>query len=435
MKFSLDICEEIFEIDEFNKIKTNYKCPLVYCFYNKLNKKLYIGSSNNMLRRFVNYYLAIDKRYSFHSVLLKRAFNKYKREGFLFCIIEKLPKNSTKEFIIAREQYFIDLFNPVCPKGYNLCSIANSNAGRKVSKSTRKKLSLANIKNPTNAKLQKHQIIEIFLDFIKYKNYKYICSKYGIKSKTVEQILHRRTWRHVKIEKDILDKAASLFQTPKTTLKQAKRICKLLLKKNLSCNKISKLVGVCRVSVENINKGLTFPQFKEKYAPNSSHIYIPDNIPISDKQINKIIKDYKDDIILKDLSIKYKINKATIRKVLQKNNVFNPVMLPITYETAFKIGEMLLNNKSNSEISEVCDVESYIIQGINKGKTFKEVKLKLNPKLPTIRYSRKSIPLSKMKLLVRCLKRDLGIAETERATNFSRSFIYKWMRMFAKKHG
>ncbi len=434
MKFNLDICEEIFEIDDFNKIRTKYKTPVVYCFYNKKNKKIYIGSTNNLLKRYINYYLAIDGRYPFHSILLKRAFNKNKREGFLFCIIEKLPKDSSREFIIEREQYFIDLFNPLCPNGYNLAPQASSNSGIKKSKKTRKKLSLANIKNPSNAKLDKKKIKELFFDFSEGKSVKYISTKYEIKDRTVFQIIHRETWRHVKIEKEVLNKVESLFNLQKITLEQAENVCKLLSEEGLSCAKIAKMLKLSRSCVQNINNGSFMPELKNKYAPNSTHILTPTNNQKCVGQEENICKDYLKGQSVKELTHKYKVHKLTIRKILQKKCIFNPLMTPINIETAYKIGEMLLENKSNKEIADIFKVKPFIIQYINRGSTFKEVKLKLNPEFPTIRYSRKSIPFSRLKELVLCLREKLKIAPLQKRTGFSRSFLYKWMKMFAKKH-
>ena len=59
-----------------------------------------------------------------HSVILQRAFDKYKIENFS---VEVLEKVNDCESLISREQYYLDFYNP----DYNIAKIAGSSLGIK----------------------------------------------------------------------------------------------------------------------------------------------------------------------------------------------------------------------------------------------------------------------------------------------------------------
>lgn len=107
----------------------------IYMIKNKINDKVYIGSSVDILKRWKDHADALND-------LLKRKCNdylhkqwkKYGEENFIFSILEKCDK----EDLIIREQYYIDLYDSQNRnKGYNI-----NNAGRsQMSYETRKKIS------------------------------------------------------------------------------------------------------------------------------------------------------------------------------------------------------------------------------------------------------------------------------------------------------
>lgn len=103
----------------FNKVSGIYK------ILNTNNNKSYIGSTINLYTR-CNGHKSKLNRGIHHSPYLQNAYNKYSKQGFIFIILEECkPEN-----LIIREQYYLDTFKPE----YNICKIAYSNLGRKVSK-------------------------------------------------------------------------------------------------------------------------------------------------------------------------------------------------------------------------------------------------------------------------------------------------------------
>lgn len=79
----------------------------IYQIENKINSKVYIGSSNNIKRRWQKHkaLLRHNKHPNSH---LQAAWNKYGEDNFIFSIIELCNIDS----LLDREQYFINTRNP-----------------------------------------------------------------------------------------------------------------------------------------------------------------------------------------------------------------------------------------------------------------------------------------------------------------------------------
>lgn len=90
----------------------------VYIIENKVNGKIYIGSS-----------LDIEKRWRSHlqqkKFLIGRAFEKYGTDSFDFRIVEECEP----EELIDREQHYLDDMLPFAPVGYNICETAGNTTG------------------------------------------------------------------------------------------------------------------------------------------------------------------------------------------------------------------------------------------------------------------------------------------------------------------
>lgn len=85
---------------------------------NTVNLKVYIGSSNNLLRRKREHFLLL-RRNAHKNTYLQNAFNKYEEKSFTFIILEK---GISLDELLEREIYHIvekDSINK--NKGYNLC--------------------------------------------------------------------------------------------------------------------------------------------------------------------------------------------------------------------------------------------------------------------------------------------------------------------------
>lgn len=96
---------------------------VVYRILNVINLNQYIGSTVNFNKRKQLHIKRLQSN-KHHSPYLQNAWNKYGEDVFKFEIIETV---SSKEILIAREQYYIDNSNSV----YNVCKIAGSSLGVK----------------------------------------------------------------------------------------------------------------------------------------------------------------------------------------------------------------------------------------------------------------------------------------------------------------
>jgi group I intron endonuclease len=111
----------------------------IYFIKNKVTNKYYIGSSNNIKKRFYQYAFLL-KRNKCHSPKLQNSFNKHGKDSFEYGLIEKCDIEELKD----RENYWIIRYDSV-DNGYN-CSADTkcSTRGRKLSLDELKRLSERN---------------------------------------------------------------------------------------------------------------------------------------------------------------------------------------------------------------------------------------------------------------------------------------------------
>lgn len=100
----------------------------VYIIENKVNGKLYVGSTNNFSTRWKRHICDLNKQ--IHTgTKLQRAWNKYGQSSFEFCVIEYVDNPA---ILMEREQHWLDTLKSV-DLGYNTLPIAGSSRGRKLS--------------------------------------------------------------------------------------------------------------------------------------------------------------------------------------------------------------------------------------------------------------------------------------------------------------
>lgn len=102
----------------------------IYAIYNKINGKLYIGSSSELTKR-LRQHLSNLKANRHTNKHLQRAYNKYGGENFEMQILAKVPENE----ILYYEQNLIDTLG--IENLYNILPTANSRRGWKPSDETR----------------------------------------------------------------------------------------------------------------------------------------------------------------------------------------------------------------------------------------------------------------------------------------------------------
>lgn len=303
----LKIAEEIWDVDDFRSVCSKYKIPAIYAWYNKVNQKIYIGSSINLYKRFANYYLAINSKAKFHTPILKRAFEKYGKGGFLFLILEKV---SDANLCVEREQCYLDLFQPFDGLGYNIAHLASSTLGTKRSaEANLKNKARQQGENGSNVKLRNQDVMGIFIDFSNKMSFPDIAAKYAISKRQISLILHRKQWGHLDIPTDVINKVSDLLIT-QFSPQQVLEIGRLLLS-GKSCGCIANKFNVSRGTIELINLGKSFPDLKKKLAPTASHICIPPNF-ISEELRQNIINDIKMNFSNKEMIAKYGIHRRTV---------------------------------------------------------------------------------------------------------------------------
>lgn len=94
----------------------------IYKIINKVNGKLYIGQTRQKAKYRYSQHLR-DSRINKDSFPIHCAIRKYGSENFKFEIIETIEKETLEEVIStlnAREIYYIESLNTLCPMGYNV---------------------------------------------------------------------------------------------------------------------------------------------------------------------------------------------------------------------------------------------------------------------------------------------------------------------------
>lgn len=125
----------------------------IYYILNTLNKKIYIGSSCHINRRFYEHKYFLNKN-THANKHLQSAWNKYGEDVFEFGIIELI--DSKKEDLLDVEQIWLDYFQSYDDKnGYNISAYAEGSGGYKVSKETRKKIRKWHIGQKASEKTRK----------------------------------------------------------------------------------------------------------------------------------------------------------------------------------------------------------------------------------------------------------------------------------------
>lgn len=170
----------------------------VYMIKNKINNKMYIGSSVNYKRRWSQHkwYLNNGNHANKH---LQNAWNKYGKENFVFKVIEECKD----ELQFEREQYYIDRYNPFSPNGYNIS--ANAGIGIICEKEYKDK-HFSGEKHP-NATITNEEVVNIKKLLSEGFKAKEISKTYGYKMNLVCQISNLCKWVNVGTEyNDILKK-------------------------------------------------------------------------------------------------------------------------------------------------------------------------------------------------------------------------------------
>lgn len=139
------------DINELNFIENSLskfnRTSGIYCLFNIITKKFYIGSAINLYNRLNSHIFKLRFKRHCNKHLLS-SFNKYGEDNFLIVILEIV---NDKNKLIEREQYFLDKFlfaqefirkedKRFQQLGYNILALAGSSLGHKMSEEVKLKL-------------------------------------------------------------------------------------------------------------------------------------------------------------------------------------------------------------------------------------------------------------------------------------------------------
>jgi len=93
----------------------------IYLIRNKATKKNYIGSSNNIKKRW-RVHRSLLKNNKHHSKPLQNSYNKYGKNAFEFIILKEVEPSD----LLIEEQKFFSAYDSLAPRGYNVSEVAGS---------------------------------------------------------------------------------------------------------------------------------------------------------------------------------------------------------------------------------------------------------------------------------------------------------------------
>ena len=189
------------------------KGGIVYRITNTIDGKFYIGSTNNLIKRYYTHIYDIRSEKN-TCVKLIRAVKKYGEDNFKFEIILSCPS----EYVLKAEQWFIDNLKP----DYNIAKVAGSNIGIKRTEEVKHKKSVSQKENWEDesyrakhlenlsknwksgvshkmAKLTEEEVINIKKQLLNGTLPKKVADNLKVSYHSVKDIHRGKTWKHITI--------------------------------------------------------------------------------------------------------------------------------------------------------------------------------------------------------------------------------------------
>ena len=318
-----------------SKEPRNSKKAVIYKIVNKTNNKIYVGSTAFVEKRFARHKsdLKCNRHYNKH---MQSSWNLNGPESFEFEIIETIIV-FTKELILEREQYWIDLLKPE----YNKRVMATSNLGMKMPRQ-----SILNSKRTKYSwEIAKKLRDEFHSTDI---NQRELAIKYEMSLKYLKAIIANQVW----VDEDYVPRLTSQqfknkiigrkkVHSESTKINRA-QISSIFEQYNsgISKKEIADNFNLSRVVVGRIFRGLSFlsNEWLVKNCPTNtsfedfknSFTIKPQISRLSNEDIKEIFKLRQDGLSKENISKKFKVNEKVIRKILdvESNKDFS-VNVPI----------------------------------------------------------------------------------------------------------
>lgn len=235
----------------------------IYLIKNEIENKVYIGSTSNIIKRWVGHIEKI-KNGNHHSKSLMNDVVKNGIESFSFEILEVVNENLTE-----LEYDYIRRYESYGDNGYNTFKrkVNKIDKGIRTEKE-RVKLKELNIgENANGVKLKNKNVLRIKNMLINGVSQKEIASKFGVKDATINDIKNLRTWVHIapELNDDLKNNKANRQgvnnSCSKLTEKQVVEI-KKRIKDNESNMIIAKDYHVSRTLISHIKNGKLWSHIK-----------------------------------------------------------------------------------------------------------------------------------------------------------------------------
>lgn len=281
--------------DKLKILKENKGKSGIYKWNNKITNKSYIGSTVDLGNRLKFYYYSsnLERVLSNESSLIYSAILKYNLSKFSLEIIEYCKK----EFVIEREQYYMNLFNPE----YNILKKAGSRLGHKLSEETKDKLRIKQ-KGENNKRYgQKHTMESKNLMSIALRGRKLLVnSKSLIKLNSVNEITD-------------LTRLKLSLRNQGVTVKIYNKFSNILINEFSSMKSAAKYMNVDPRTLSRIfDTGISYDDFFYKFEIKDLRIFVYD---INNKLINVLGNKKK-------VSEVYNIPRTTLSSYIKSGKLF-----------------------------------------------------------------------------------------------------------------
>lgn len=179
------------------------KCG-IYCILNTITNKVYIGSSENISKRWYVHRRDLNNGIrEKHNPYMQHAWNKYGESAFSFQVLEYCQTNELRE----REQWWLDLTKCYEEEiGYNISRFAYAPMrGRNMSEGSRRKISssmkgitrtITHQENNTLANSELWEIIDISGKVIIIRNLAKFCRDNGLSHGSMHQVAYGKRIQH-----------------------------------------------------------------------------------------------------------------------------------------------------------------------------------------------------------------------------------------------
>lgn len=234
----------------------------IYAWQHVNSKKIYIGSSKCLWRRFLSYKNAFfhkkEKTMKKVNSKLMNAVNKHNFANFKFYVLE--INNSGVKSLRTLEQKYLDEFCPFGDNGYNIHRTTNvcHEDFKDLDEKAIQKIKEAHTgENSSNAKLNNNKVKEIKKRLCKGDTLKNIAKDYSVSTTVISNIKRNKTWSHILLseeEEKILKQKTKEQKKFKFSEELVKNI-KIDLNNGMRITDIAKKYNVNYTSVSGLKYG------------------------------------------------------------------------------------------------------------------------------------------------------------------------------------